>query len=193
MTTSSTLARRCLPALGVDEHRRHTLVFEDDKRTPLVILMHGDRKVSTKGDGAANRRQTRGALRACRCLRHSGYQVGGCSPFRLCANPCRSTWSAPSPRLPAFQNQWRTARIFVGHDAGGVMRALAPTLVDAALAGDPATEGGPVEHPRANARSSPDLRDAAKMKRSGHADLDPLRENRATLFAICSASASSSL
>ena len=71
-------------SLGVDEHHVvKTLIFEDEKRNPLCVLMHGDRKVSTKELA----RQT-GAKRVAPCkpedaTRHSGYQVGGCSPFGL--------------------------------------------------------------------------------------------------------------
>ena len=71
-------------SLGVDEHHVvKTLIFEDDKRQPLCVLMHGDRKVSTRELA----RQI-GTKRVAPCkpedaMRHSGYQVGGCSPFGL--------------------------------------------------------------------------------------------------------------
>jgi Cys-tRNA(Pro) deacylase len=69
-------------ALGVPEHSVvKTLVMETDKGEPLVVLMHGDRKVATK-----ELAKVAGAKRIFPCkpedaLRHSGYQVGGCSPF----------------------------------------------------------------------------------------------------------------
>ncbi|MDA0574336.1 Cys-tRNA(Pro) deacylase [Burkholderia gladioli] len=68
--------------LGVDEHAVvKTLVMEDDQARPLVILMHGDRTVSTK-----NLARQIGAKRVEPCKpevanRHSGYLVGGTSPF----------------------------------------------------------------------------------------------------------------
>ena len=71
-------------ALGVDEHHVvKTLIFENDKRQPLCVLMHGDRKVSTKELA----RQI-GVKRVAPCTpedahRHSGYLIGGCSPFGL--------------------------------------------------------------------------------------------------------------
>ena len=71
-------------SLGVDEHHVvKTLIFEDDKRQPLCVLMHGDRKVSTR-----ELARQMGAKRVAPCkpedaTRHSGYQVGGCSPFGL--------------------------------------------------------------------------------------------------------------
>jgi Cys-tRNA(Pro) deacylase len=68
--------------LGVDEHAVvKTLVMERDDGEPLVVLMHGDREVSTK---ALARRLGCKSVQICRpevASRHSGYQVGGPSPF----------------------------------------------------------------------------------------------------------------
>ena len=70
--------------LGVDEHSVvKTLVMQDDKAQPLIVLMHGDRQVSTK-----NLAREIGAksVEPCRpevAQRHSGYLVGGTSPFGL--------------------------------------------------------------------------------------------------------------
>ena len=58
-----------------------TLVMEDDQGEPLVVLMHGDREVSTK---ALARRLGCKSVQICRpevASRHSGYLVGGTSPF----------------------------------------------------------------------------------------------------------------
>ena len=69
-------------ALGVPEHSVvKTLIMEDEARTPLVVLMHGDRKVSTKN---LARQAGRKRIEPCTpevAQRHSGYQVGGTSPF----------------------------------------------------------------------------------------------------------------
>ncbi|HWU42827.1 MAG TPA: aminoacyl-tRNA deacylase [Bdellovibrio sp.] len=68
--------------LGVDEHAViKTLIMETDCKEPLVILMHGDRQVSTK-----NLAREMGVKSVSSCKpevadRHSGYQVGGTSPF----------------------------------------------------------------------------------------------------------------
>jgi len=68
--------------LGLDPHAVvKTLVMEDEAARPLVVLMHGDREVSTK-----NLARQAGLKKAAPCLpevaqRHSGYQVGGTSPF----------------------------------------------------------------------------------------------------------------
>ena len=68
--------------LGVEEHCViKTLVMEDERQQPLIVLMHGDRQVSTKELA----RQI-GCKTIQPCLpevanRHSGYLVGGTSPF----------------------------------------------------------------------------------------------------------------
>lgn len=70
--------------LGLDEHGVvKTLVMQDERAQPLVVLMHGDRQVSTK-----NLARGIGAKSVEPCppevaQRHSGYQVGGTSPFGL--------------------------------------------------------------------------------------------------------------
>lgn len=68
--------------LGVDEHHVvKTLVMEDEAARPLIVLMHGDRQVSTK-----NLARQIGTKKVSPCKpevaqRHSGYMVGGTSPF----------------------------------------------------------------------------------------------------------------
>lgn len=68
--------------LGVDEHSViKTLVMQDEHAHPLIILMHGDHEVSTK-----NLARQIGAKKVEPCKpevaqRHSGYMVGGTSPF----------------------------------------------------------------------------------------------------------------
>ena len=69
-------------ALGADEHCViKTLVMEDENANPLLVLMHGDRKVSTKALARALQVKT---IRPCApevAQRHTGYLVGGTSPF----------------------------------------------------------------------------------------------------------------
>ena len=69
-------------ALGVDEHAVvKTLVMEDEAAKALIVLMHGDRKVSTK---SLARQIGRKRIEPCSpeaAQRHTGYQVGGTSPF----------------------------------------------------------------------------------------------------------------
>jgi Cys-tRNA(Pro) deacylase len=68
--------------LGVDEHAVvKTLVMEDDAKRPLVVLMHGDRKVSTKELARTIGVKTIQPCNPETANRHSGYMVGGTSPF----------------------------------------------------------------------------------------------------------------
>ena len=70
--------------LGVDEHAVvKTLVMQDDKAQPLVVLMHGDRQVSTKNLARAIGVKSVEPCKPEVAQRHSGYLVGGTSPFGL--------------------------------------------------------------------------------------------------------------
>jgi Cys-tRNA(Pro) deacylase len=68
--------------LGVDEHMViKTLVMEDDQGAPFIVLMHGDRQVSTKSLA-----RILGVKAVTPCdpriaEKHTGYRVGGTSPF----------------------------------------------------------------------------------------------------------------
>lgn len=68
--------------LNVSEHAVvKTLVMEDETGQPLIVLMHGDRKVSTK---ELARQLGVKKITPCKpedATRHTGYLVGGCSPF----------------------------------------------------------------------------------------------------------------
>ena len=70
--------------LGMPEHQViKTLVMQDEKAQPMLVLMHGDQQVSTK-----NLAREIGVKSVVACTpeaaqRHSGYQVGGTSPFGL--------------------------------------------------------------------------------------------------------------
>ena len=58
-----------------------TLVMQDEEARPLLVLQHGDRMVSTK---SLARQAGRKRIEPCRpdvAQRHTGYQVGGTSPF----------------------------------------------------------------------------------------------------------------
>ena len=69
-------------ALGLSEHQViKTLVLEDDTKEPLIALMHGDKQVSTRN---LARQIGMRSVQPCKpevADRHSGYQVGGTSPF----------------------------------------------------------------------------------------------------------------
>jgi Cys-tRNA(Pro) deacylase len=119
-------------ALGVPEHHVvKTLVMQDEDAKPLIVLMHGDRKVSTKN---LARQAGRKRIEPCRpevAQRHSGYQVGGTSPFgtkkRMPVYLERSILALPK----IYINGGRRG-FLVGIDPG-VLNRLGPRLVDAAL------------------------------------------------------------
>jgi Cys-tRNA(Pro) deacylase len=68
--------------LGVDEHLTvKTLVMEDDKKEPFIVLMHGDREVSTREMARVLGVKTVQPCDPATAGRHTGYQVGGTSPF----------------------------------------------------------------------------------------------------------------
>jgi len=68
--------------LGVDEHHVvKTLIMQDEAAKPLIVLMHGDCKVSTKN---LARQTGRKSIEPCKpdvANRHSGFLIGGTSPF----------------------------------------------------------------------------------------------------------------
>jgi Cys-tRNA(Pro) deacylase len=120
-------------SLGVSEHQVvKTLVMQDEDGKPLVVLMHGDRKVSTK-----NLARQAGAKRVEPCKpdaaqRHSGYQVGGTSPFgtrkKLPVYMERSILDLPQ----IYINGGRRG-FLVKLSPGEIVRTLQPVLVDVAL------------------------------------------------------------
>ncbi len=120
-------------SLGVPEHSVvKTLMMEDETRAPLVVLMHGDRKVSTKN---LARQAGRKRVEPCKpevAQRHSGYQVGGTSPF------------GTRKHMPVYMErsilQLETIWINGGRRGflvslapGEIVRTIAPTLVEVAL------------------------------------------------------------
>ncbi len=119
-------------ALAVDEHAViKTLIFEDDRKQPLCILMHGDREVSAK-----NLARTLGAKSVAPCTpeiadRHSGYQVGGTSPFGLRrAMPIYLQRTIAD--LPRIYINGGGRGFLVELPPADLIRVLTPTLVDAA-------------------------------------------------------------
>jgi len=121
--------------LGVDEHACiKTLIMEDDQKRPLVVLMHGDREVSTKSLARLIGVKT---VRPCApevADRHSGYQVGGTSPFgtRRAMPVIAQRTIADLPRL--YINGGRRGYL-VGLAPADLVRVLNPRLED--IATDP--------------------------------------------------------
>jgi len=127
-------AERGAEALGVPGNEVvKTLVMEDERSAPLVVLMHGDRKVSTKN---LARQAGRKRVEPCRpevAQRHSGYQVGGTSPFgtRKAMPVYMERSILELPRL--YVNGGRRG-FLVGLAPADAVRVLAPELVEVALA-----------------------------------------------------------
>ena len=119
--------------LGVDEHAViKTLVMEDERKNPLIVLMHGDREVSTK---RLARQLGNRSVQPCApgdAERHTGYQVGGTSPFgtRKALPIYLERSILELPRL--YINGGRRG-FLVGMSPQDLVRALSPTFVDAAV------------------------------------------------------------
>ena len=111
-----------------------TLIWEDAARQPLCVLMHGDREVSAKNLARAIGAKTVQPCAPDVADRHSGYQVGGTSPFGL------------RRAMPIYAQQtiFELPVIYINGGARGFLvelapaelqRVLAPALVDVAIAG----------------------------------------------------------
>ena len=120
-------------ALGVPEHEVvKTLIMETDKGDPLVVLMHGDRKVSTKELARVAGVKRIFPSRPETAQRHSGYLVGGTSPFGTRkAMPVYLERSVlQRPRI--YINGGRRGYL-LGMASSELTRVLSPILVDVAL------------------------------------------------------------
>jgi Cys-tRNA(Pro) deacylase len=121
--------------LGVEEHAVvKTLVMEDDQGEPVVVLMHGDREVSTR---ALARQLGRRSVQICKpeaANRHSGYQIGGTSPFgtRKRMTVCVERGVLDLPRI--FVNGGSRG-FLVGIEPQDLVRLLEPTVVEVGIEG----------------------------------------------------------
>ena len=106
--------------LNADEHMViKTLLFETDQKQPLVVLMHGDARVNAKALARAV-----GSKKVAPCAvevaeRHSGYQVGGTSPFGL---------RKPMP-VYLERSILDLERIFINAGRRGYLVAIAPSVL----------------------------------------------------------------
>lgn len=120
--------------LGVDEHIViKTLVMEDERKQPLIVLMHGDREVSTKN---LARQIGRKVINPCApdvALRHTGYQIGGTSPFGT-RKPLPVYAERSITDLDRIYINGGRRGYLVSMAAADLMRVLEPTLVDVAIA-----------------------------------------------------------
>ena len=120
-------------SMGVPEHQViKTLVMEDDRAEPLIVLMHGDRKVSTK-----ELARQAGVKRIAPCkpevaTRHSGYLIGGTSPFGT-RKPMPIYLERSVLALPRIYINGGRRGYLLGMPPGEIVRTLSPVLVDVAL------------------------------------------------------------
>jgi Cys-tRNA(Pro) deacylase len=120
-------------SLGVPEREIvKTLVMQDEQGKPLIVLMHGDRKVSTKN---LARQAGRKSIEPCKpeaAQRHTGYQVGGTSPFGVRkAMPIYIERSITD--LAAIYINGGRRGFLVRVSTADLLRALQPRLVEVAL------------------------------------------------------------
>lgn len=120
-------------ALAVPEHAIvKTLIFETDRCDPLCVLMHGDHEVSVKQLARVIGSKTVSPCAPAVADRHSGYQVGGTSPFGL------------RRAMPIYMQSTilELSRIYINGGARGFLveldprdaqRVLAPVLVEVAV------------------------------------------------------------
>ena len=114
--------------LSVDEHAVvKTLVMADDKAAPLIVLMHGDRKVSTK---ALARIIGVKSVEPCTpeaAQRHSGYRVGGISPFDT------------RKKMPVYVERsiLDLPEIFINGGSRGFLVRIVPAVLKTLLAAQP--------------------------------------------------------
>ena len=110
--------------LGVDEHSViKTLIMEDERKQPLIVLMHGDRKVSTRELARLRGVKTVTPCDPAVANKHTGYLVGGTSPF--------GTRKAMPVYLEA--SILDLPRIYINGGKRGFLVELAPTEVQRLL------------------------------------------------------------
>lgn len=114
--------------LGLDEHHVvKTLVMQDERAEPLVVLMHGDRQVSTKN---LAREIGRKSVEPCKpevAQRHSGYLVGGTSPF------------GTKKALPVYveASVLELPRVWINGGRRGYLVGIEPSVLTGALGAKP--------------------------------------------------------
>lgn len=112
--------------LGVDHHAVvKTIILEDETKKPFVCLMHGDREISTK-----NLARVRGCKTVATCEpdtadRHSGYHVGGTSPF------------GTRKRMTVYVQKtiYDLDKIYINAGHRGLFAIMSPRDIDRALPG----------------------------------------------------------
>lgn len=112
--------------LGLDHHATiKTIILEDETKKPFVCLMHGDCEISTKNLARARKCKTVATCAPDTADRHSGYHVGGTSPFgtrkRMMVYVQKSIYELPE--------------IYINAGHRGILVAMDPKDLDVVLAG----------------------------------------------------------
>lgn len=107
--------------LGVEEHQVvKTLVMQDEAAKPMIVLMHGDKKVSTKN---LARQIGCKSVEPCKpevAQKHSGYLIGGTSPF------------GTKKTMPVYVERSILAlpKIYINGGQRGYLIGIAPSLLE---------------------------------------------------------------
>ena len=112
--------RHSAESLGVDEHAVvKTLVMETDERRPLIVLMHGDREVSTKNLARSLGVKTVQPCKPETAQKHTGYLVGGTSPL------------GTRTRLPVYAERtiFELPRVYLNGGKRGFLVSLDPRVL----------------------------------------------------------------
>jgi len=120
--------------LGIDEHAVvKTLVMEDEAGQPLIVLMHGDREVSTRELARVIGRKLITPCRPAAVQRHTGYVVGGTSPF------------GTRKPLPVYIERGILGldRVYINGGRRGLLVALSPQDIERLLQATPVEVGVP--------------------------------------------------
>jgi Cys-tRNA(Pro) deacylase len=115
-------------ALGVPEHEVvKTLVMQDEAARPLIVLMHGDCKVSTKNLARAIGCKSVEPCKPDVAQRHSGYMIGGTSPF------------GTRKAMPVYVEEsiLALAKIYINGGRRGYLVGIAPGVLAEVLGAKP--------------------------------------------------------
>lgn len=107
-------------ALGVNEHAViKTLVFETDEKKPVLVLMHGDRQVSTKNLARHLNVKTVAPANPERANKLTGYLVGGTSPFGI------------KTKMPIYAEEtiFDLPRIYINGGKRGFLISVSPQVL----------------------------------------------------------------
>ncbi len=121
--------------LGVDEHAViKTLVMEDESKNPLIVLMHGDRHVSTKELARFIGVKSVAPCATETAQKHTGYMVGGTSPFGT-RKKMPVYMEETILQLPEIYINGGRRGYLVGISPGDAARILKPVMVKVAIDG----------------------------------------------------------